>query len=155
MSASSTDMGATLAYLWFTIDGRPYLLNYVLINSGWAENMSYGDAFDPYRSEIGAAETYAYSNGLGVWGACGDFGIPLTAALAAPTSISAIQPTQGDFAKLGSNCHPSYIPCVPVSSVDLDCKDVGFRVEVIGYDEYWLDNDDPDLIGCESWPPKS
>ena len=77
--------GRTLAYLWFTIDGQPYLLNHLLINSGWAENISYGDAFDPYRSELGAAASYAYANRLGVWGTCGDFGVPLTAALAAPT----------------------------------------------------------------------
>ncbi len=147
--------GRTLAYLWFTIDGQPFLLNHLLIESGWAENKSYGDSFDPYRSEIGAAATNAAASGLGVWGACGNFGIPAQAALAAPTTVSAFQSIQGESAKLGNNCHPSYIPCVPISSVDLDCKDVGFRVEVIGYDEYRLDNDDPDLIGCESWPPKS
>ena len=141
----------TLAYLWLTIDGQPYLLNHLLINSGWAENKSYGDDFDPYRTELGVAAANAYNNDLGVWAACGDFGVPLGAALTVPTPVSALQPTQGRAANLGAACHPSYVPCVPISSVDLDCKDVGFRVEVIGFDEYRLDNDDPDLIGCESW----
>jgi micrococcal nuclease len=143
----------TLAYLWFTIDGQPYLLNHLLIDTGWAENVSYGDSFDPYRSALGSAADFAYTNQLGVWGACGEFGLPLTANLA-PTSIPVAQPTQARAANLGANCHPSYIPCVPISPVDLDCRDVGFRVEVIGFDEYRLDNDDPDLIGCENWPPK-
>ena len=66
-----------------------------------------------------------------------------------------MQSTQPAVQSLGNNCHPSYIPCVEISPYDLDCKDVGFRVEVIGYDEYRLDNDDPDLIGCEAYPPKS
>ena len=68
-----------------------------------------------------------------------------------PTAITTFQPTQESAANLGGGCDPSYIPCVPISSVALDCRDVGFRVEVIGFDEYRLDNDDPDLIGCESW----
>lgn len=146
--------GRTLAYLWFTIDGTPYLLNHLLVETGWAENIDYGDAFDPYASQLDEAAASARAQNLGVWGTCGSFGVPLTAALA-PTSAPARLPTLANAANLGSGCHPSYIPCVPISSVDLDCKDVGFRVEVVGPDEYWLDNDDPDLIGCESWPPKS
>lgn len=143
--------GRTLAYLWLTIDGQPYLLNYLLINNGWAENKSYGDAFDPYRAELGAAASYAYTNSLGVWGACGDFGVPLGAKLTDSSRQLELQPTTFTGAALGGNCHPSYIPCVPISPVDLDCRDVGFQVEVIGFDEYRLDNDDPDLIGCETW----
>ena len=50
-----------------------------------------------------------------------------------------------------SNCHPSYVPCVPDVPYDLDCADIGFPVTVIGPDEYRLDNNDPDNIGCESY----
>lgn len=50
-----------------------------------------------------------------------------------------------------SNCHPSYTPCVPDVPYDLDCADIGFPVTVIGPDEYGLDNNDPDNIGCESY----
>jgi micrococcal nuclease len=52
----------------------------------------------------------------------------------------------------GRGCHSSYVPCVPDSLRDLDCKDVGRRVTVIGPDEYRLDGDDNDGKGCESYP---
>ena len=52
------------------------------------------------------------------------------------------------------NCHPSYTPCVPITS-DVDCAGGSGngpaytgRVEVHGYDEYDLDRDG-DGIGCE------
>lgn len=143
--------GRTLAYLWITVGGKPYLLNELLIESGWAENKSYRDQFDPYRSALAAAASYAHDQNLGVWGACGGFGIPRGTNLIRPTIPPDAQPTTFAGAALTSNCHASYIPCVPISPVDLDCIDVGFRVEVIGFDEYRLDNDDPDFIGCESW----
>ncbi|HLS77698.1 MAG TPA: hypothetical protein VK083_12995 [Nocardia sp.] len=66
--------------------------------------------------------------------------------LAAPASPSAsAEPAE---------CHPSYIPCLPITS-DVDC--VGGsgngpvytgRVTVIGPDEYGLDRDG-DGIGCD------
>ena len=50
-----------------------------------------------------------------------------------------------------SNCHPSYIPCLPIVD-DLDCPDVRAMgkapVQVIGPDDYRLDRDN-DGIGCE------
>jgi endonuclease YncB( thermonuclease family) len=53
-----------------------------------------------------------------------------------------------------SGCHPSYEPCVPDVPKDLDCGDIGYRVRVVGDDEYRLDGDDNDGKGCESYPPK-
>jgi hypothetical protein len=51
----------------------------------------------------------------------------------------------------GTNCHPSYEPCLPIVD-DLDCPDVvalgAAPVTVIGPDEYRLDRDH-DGIGCE------
>jgi hypothetical protein len=41
---------------------------------------------------------------------------------------------------------------VPNSARDLDCKDVGHRVTVVGPDKYRLDGDDNDGKGCESYP---
>ncbi len=142
--------GRKLAYLWFTIDGQPYLLNYVLINSGWAEDIDYGDAFNPYRVQLSAAEDFARSNKLGAWGLCGGFGIPAS-SFAVSTSAPTLDKIQPPGANLAAGCNPNYFPCVPNVPYDLDCKDVGFRVQVIGDDPYNLDNDDPDLIGCESW----
>ncbi|MFI2473493.1 hypothetical protein [Nocardia xishanensis] len=53
-----------------------------------------------------------------------------------------------------SNCHASYIPCLPIVS-DVDCEGGSGngpvytgRVQVIGPDEYGLDRDG-DGIGCE------
>lgn len=54
-----------------------------------------------------------------------------------------------------SGCHPSYDPCVPITS-DVDCEGGSGngpaytgRVRVIGPDEYGLDRDG-NGIGCES-----
>jgi hypothetical protein len=54
----------------------------------------------------------------------------------------------------GDSCHPSYQPCVPITS-DVDCAggsgngpECTGRVTVVGPDEYGLDADD-DGIGCE------
>ncbi len=60
---------------------------------------------------------------------------------------------QPDREPSGRECHSSYVPCVPDSSPrDLDCKKVGHRVTVVGPDEYRLDGDDNDSMGCESYP---
>lgn len=48
-----------------------------------------------------------------------------------------------------SRCHPSYRPCVPSRTGDVDCGDLGFSVRVVGVDVYRLDRD-RDGIGCES-----
>ena len=47
-------------------------------------------------------------------------------------------------------CDPNYKPCVPYVTYDLNCKDIGFEVQVIGVDRYKLDGD-KDGFGCESY----
>jgi hypothetical protein len=73
---------------------------------------------------------------LGVWGLLGG-----------PTPAPSRKPAGGG----GSNCHPSYDPCLPIVA-DLDYKDVRAMgkapVQVKGPDEYRLDGDH-DGIGCE------
>jgi hypothetical protein len=72
--------------------------------------------------------------------------------VAAPPPPSPPPPTAAP--RGGAGCHPSYTPCVPITS-DVDCAGgsgngpayVG-RVTVIGPDEYGLDRDG-DGIGCE------
>jgi hypothetical protein len=49
-----------------------------------------------------------------------------------------------------SSCNPNYSPCVPNSSTDLNCSDIGFEVKVIGTDVYHLDRD-KNGYGCESY----
>lgn len=45
-------------------------------------------------------------------------------------------------------CSPNYEPCVP-SGPDLDCPEIGFRVTVVGRDEFALDRDG-DGVACET-----
>lgn len=49
-----------------------------------------------------------------------------------------------------SDCDPNYTPCVPNTSYDLNCADVGHQVTVVGTDDDHLDGDG-DGIGCESY----
>ena len=44
-----------LAYVWFEVDGRPYLLNEVLERSGWARDVDYGDRLLRERAGDGHA----------------------------------------------------------------------------------------------------
>ena len=74
-----------------------------------------------------------------------------TRAAAPTTTVRAAAPPPAAVAP-ASGCHPSYTPCVPNSSKDLNCKDVGKKVTIIGPDEYGLDGNDNDGLGCESYP---
>lgn len=49
------------------------------------------------------------------------------------------------------DCNPNYSGCVPNVSYDLNCDDIGYQVTVIGYDQYGLDGNDNDGLGCESY----
>lgn len=133
--------GRKLAYIWFTVAGEPYQLNHVLINNGWAEDIDYGDAFDPYDAQLRAAAAFARKHQLGVWTECGGFGVEA----AQPTPVAASQQAPMGLA---GNCNPNYSPCVPNVPYDLDCGDIGFTVQVIGYDHYRFDRDG-DGWGCE------
>lgn len=73
---------------------------------------------------------------------------PVAAVVAAEQlTVNAVVP--------GSNCHPSYEPCIPDGPA-LDCPQIGHRVMVVGPDEYRL-NADPntDDIGCDTYPEPS
>lgn len=141
--------GRKLAYIWFIANGQPYLLNHVLINNGWAEDIDYGDPYNPYREQLKRAAAFAREHQLGVWSLCGGFGIELANSAQGTGGNIAAQPASAAMG-LAGNCDPNYTPCVPNVSYDLDCKDVGFRVQVIGYDRHGLDRDG-DGIGCESY----
>lgn len=57
--------------------------------------------------------------------------------------------TPPDPARSGTAaCSANYEPCVP-EGPDLDCPEIGFRVEVVGTDVYGLDRD-RDGIACET-----
>lgn len=61
-----------------------------------------------------------------------------------PTAPPVAQQSAGD-------CDPNYTPCVPNVSYDLDCADIGFSVQVIGYDRHGFDGNDNDGWGCETY----
>lgn len=163
--------GRELGYIWFMVDGQPYLLNHVLINNGYAEDVDYGDR--KYDEQFKDAQDFAKRHELGVWGLCGGFGIPAVPepsqpapapfdpapsapepALPPPTQpepapvIPAPAPPQPEPAPSG--CDPNYVPCVPLVNYDLDCPDIGFSVQVIGADPHGFDRD-RDGWGCESY----
>lgn len=94
--------------------------------------------------------------------------VPTSAARAAPTSAPqpTVPPSAPPTATIGaSNCHPSYQGGVDVATGgcirqgvgDYDCYPgsgngpnyVRGPVTVVGPDEFGLDTDDPDSIGCE------
>lgn len=165
--------GRELAYLWFEVGGDPYLLNHVLINNGWAEDVDYGDR--KYDKQFKAAAAFADRHDLGVWSLCGGFDIPLAQAPAvqqlAPAQPVAEQPAvqepvseapvvqdpvyvppvvEEPAAPATGGCDPNYTPCVPQVPYDLNCPDIGFSVQVIGGDPHGFDREG-DGIGCESY----
>jgi hypothetical protein len=64
------------------------------------------------------------------------------------------QPAIGDQAVLPSEpvevCDPNYVPCVPLSTVDLSCEQLGFMVTIKIVDVHGL-NTDTDDTACEEY----
>ncbi len=52
-----------LAYVWITIDGKPYMLNEVLERSGWARDVDYGDRL--YSDQLAMATQFAEKHQIG------------------------------------------------------------------------------------------
>lgn len=155
--------GRELAYVWFEVDDTPYLLNHILINNGWADDVDYGDR--KYDEELKDAAAFAKRNDLGVWESCGGFGQPLPEP--SPTNVPAVeQPAQEPQAEqpaapvepepeapvqeepAATGCDPNYTPCIPAFPPDLDCGEIGITVQVTGSDPHGLDRDS-DGVGCE------
>jgi len=56
----------------------------------------------------------------------------------------------GIYVEPVASCDSNYSGCVPISSYDLDCSDIGTSVTVLGYDSHGFDRDG-DGYGCESY----
>lgn len=125
-----------LRYVWLHDGATWTLVNLQLIKDGVAQAVAYPPDVE-YQQAFAAAQAVAKSDNLGVWGLLGG-----------PTPAPSKKPKSGSG---GSNCHPSYSPCLPIVA-DLDCKDVRAMglapVRVKGPDDYRLDADH-DGIGCE------
>jgi endonuclease YncB( thermonuclease family) len=155
--------GRELAYVWFESGGDPYMLNHILINNGWADDKDYGDHL--YDTQLQDAAAFAQRHDLGVYGLCGDWQIPLpnpepvppvdgpdnSDSSAGQDGSSEPEPAPEPEPDPGNGCDPNYDPCVPLSSSDLDCADVGFSVIIVGGDPHGLDGNDNDGYGCESF----
>ncbi len=148
-----------LAYVWFESGGDPYMLNHILINNGWAEDVDYGDR--KYDAELQEAAAFAERNGLGVWGLCGGWEIPVPVeptpapapppvATEPPSNPQPAPPEEPAPPPPNGGCDPNYTGCVPLVSYDLDCPDIGFSVQVIGSDHHGFDREG-DGLGCESY----
>jgi micrococcal nuclease len=133
-----------LAYVWFTIGGNPYMLNEVLIRSGWARDVDYGDRL--YENQLTTAAAFAEKWQLGQYELCGGFDAENLAGSGA--TLEQID-QQGPGA---GQCDPSYpTVCIPPIEVtgDLDCGQIAFRrFQVLPPDPHRFDGDG-NGIGCE------
>jgi micrococcal nuclease len=139
-----------LRYVWLTDGAAWTLVNLELVREGVASAKSYPPDIrydDLYRVAEAEAQTLA----VGLWGPTP--APPALVAPAVPTARPTPKPTPkpAPKAKPAPNCHPSYVPCLPIVA-DLNCPDVRAMglapVRVIGPDDYRLDADH-DGYGCE------
>jgi micrococcal nuclease len=139
---SETDRyGRLLRYVWLEHPDGRRMLNYELVSQGYAQVVTYPPDVR-YADWFLQAQREAREQGRGLWGACGEFGVPVSAPT--PTSPSQQQAPAG-------NCDPSYPGvCIPPPPPDLDCGDIPYRrFQVLPPDPHRFDNDG-DGIGCES-----
>jgi micrococcal nuclease len=135
--------GRVLAYVWRVDDVLH--VNEALVSGGWAvpyrfpPNVKYADRF----SALGAD---ARRQGAGLWGVCGNADTPASAEPRRTGAPAAGAPAPDASASCDGNYEDA---CVPVSSTDLDCADVGaHRFRVVGNDPHGFDGDG-DGIACE------
>ena len=120
-----------------------------MVEMGAAAPYFYRGETGQYSSRILKAAKNAKSKSLGLWKSCP--GTQLTPTSAITTVIKAPSKTAQNAVGT-TKCDSNYAGCVPVSAVDLDCKDIknlGLApVKVIGRDVHNFDRDG-DGIGCD------
>ena len=124
-------------------------INLKMVEMGAAAPYFYRGERGQYSNQILKAAQNAKSKSLGLWKSCP--GTQLTPTSAITTVIKA--PSKTAQKAVGTTkCDSNYAGCVPVSAVDLDCKDIknlGLApVKVIGRDVHNFDRDG-DGIGCD------
>jgi endonuclease YncB( thermonuclease family) len=124
-------------------------INLKMVEMGAAAPYFYRGERGQYSNQILKAAQNAKSKSLGLWKSCP--GTQLTPTSAITTVIKA-PPKTAQSAVGTTKCDSNYAGCVPVSAVDLDCKDIknlGLApVKVIGRDVHNFDRDG-DGIGCD------
>lgn len=144
---SETDrFGRLLRYVWLLQPDGQRMLNEELVKQGYAQVATYPPDVK-YQDTFLAEQRTARDQGLGLWGACSTFGVPLVQPTPTPVP-QAQQPAPPSNA----NCDPSYPDfCIPPPPPDLDCKDIPHKnFTVLPPDPHRLDGNDKDGIGCES-----
>jgi len=139
-----------LRYVWLVQDdGGTRMLNFELIAGGYAQVAT----FPPdvrYVDMFLNAQREARDTGRGLWGSCGDFGVPVTPPTPTPepAPVAPLVPQ----VPVASDCDPAYPDvCIPSPPPDLDCGDIPFRrFRVLPPDPHNFDGRDQDGIGCES-----
>lgn len=118
---SETDRyGRLLRYVWLEGPDGERMLNEELVAQGYAQVSTYPPDVK-YQERFLRAQRAARAQGLGLWGACGEFGAPALT----PTAASKPAATQPPAT---SRCDPSYpTVCIPPPPPDLDCSDVPYR----------------------------
>jgi len=124
-------------------------INLKMVEMGAAAPYFYRGERGQYSSQILKAAQNAKSKSLGLWKSCP--GTQLTPTSAITTVIKA--PSKTAQNSIGTTrCDSNYAGCVPVSAVDLDCKDIknlGLApVKVVGRDVHNFDRDG-DRIGFD------
>lgn len=152
-----------LRYVWLPHDDGTRMLNQELVAQGYAQSSTYPPDVK-YQDLFVEAQQQARDEGRGLWGACGEFGVPLatpTPVAPPPTStpVPAAPPTSTPVPAAPppppvANCDPSYPDpgvCIPPPPPDLDCGDIPYgRFTVLPPDPHGFDGNDNDGLGCES-----
>lgn len=168
---SETDQyGRLLRYVWLPHEDGTRFLNEELVKSGYAQASTYPPDVK-YQDLFTEQQRLAREQSLGLWGVCGEFGVPAATPtpvpppptntpIPAPTSTPVPPPPPTPTPvppppapALGGGCDPSYPDqgvCIPPSPPDLDCGDIPYRrFTVIPPDPHRFDGDF-DGVGCES-----
>jgi micrococcal nuclease len=124
-------------------------INLKMVELGAAAPYFYRGERGQYSNQILKAAKNAKSKSLGLWKSCP--GTQLTPTSAITTVIKAASKNAQNSVGTG-RCDSNYAGCVPVSAVDLDCKDIknlGLApVKIVGRDVHNFDRDG-DGIGCD------
>jgi micrococcal nuclease len=124
-------------------EGEYVLVNLEMVRGGLARVATFPPD-ERYRELLTLAQDSAKTASLGLWSpaASGSPGSSPATVQATPITL---------VGGGGSDCHPSYTPCLP-NVTDLDCSEVvamgAAPVTVKGPDDYMLDAED-DGLGCE------
>lgn len=167
---SETDsFGRLLRYVWLPHDDGMRMLNQELVAQGYAQSSTYPPDVK-YQELFVQAQQQARDAGRGLWGACGEFGVPLatptpvppppipTAVPQPPTATPTatpvpVAPEPPPAQEPSGGCDPSYPDanvCIPPAPPDLDCGDVPYgNFTVQPPDPHGFDREG-DGRGCES-----